>query len=976
MKFLSAKSRIAMGQVGLLISLLLAASFFGLIPDQAKTAREGRSSLAEAIAANSSLLVTKDDIKRLEGILQLVVQRNDDLLSAALRTEAGFLVATVGPHKDLWRETDSKFSTDSHVQVPIWAGQTRWGRVELRFSELKADGWRGIVQDPLMRILAFVSATSFIGFYFYLGKMLKQLDPSQAIPGRVRSALDTMAEGLLVLDNKEQIVLANRAFAGMLQDDPDALLGRRVGEFPWSDADGAALEAETRPWHLALVSGEAQKNRRVRLTLPDNRRLTFLINCSPVLGSGGKYAGVLVSFDDVTQLEEAEIELLKSKEDAEAANQAKSAFLANMSHEIRTPMNAILGFTELLKRGNGKDPVATRKHLETIYSSGRHLLELINDILDLSKVEAGRLEVERIATNPYPIIQEVVKVLGVKAAEKGISCEFRLTGEVPETIVGDPSRIRQIVTNLVGNAIKFTENGGVTVSAHGRILADDKLEFCIDVADTGVGMSREATGRIFEDFVQADNSVTRKFGGTGLGLSISRKFARALGGDINVESELGSGSVFKVTLDAGSGKEIRWISADEALASGDNADADGRRSWKFPQARVLVVDDGAENRELVKLVLEEFGLTVDEAGNGRIGVDMATTTRYDLILMDIQMPEMDGFTATGILREGGMQTPIIALTANAMKGFEQQCLDGGYSGYFTKPIDIDRFVAAMAEILGAEAAEETACNTAEPAPLTSIDPVADNSPIVSTLNADPRFATLIVRFHERLGAQLALMDAARSGNNLDALAKLAHWLKGAGGTVGFTQFTEPARELEAAAKGADVKLIDIKLGELRALAQRMISGAAAGTAPVASLAGKPDPVKPVAPADSAEHPPIISRLAGNPRLHSAIGKFVQRLRQQHLAMQAACSASDLEEISRLAHWLKGAGGTVGYDAFTEPAIELEQLSKAGQREQAESVIQSIGRMVEAVQLPGTDQSREQPASPSSEQQSSIRQMQV
>ena len=923
--------------------------------------------MAEAIAANSSLIVTKDDIKRLEAVLQLVVKRNKDLLSAALRTESGFLVATVGPHEDLWKETDSTYSTDSHIQVPIWAGQTRWGRIELRFNELKAEGWRGLADDPLVQTLAFLSVTGFIGFYFYLGKMLKQLDPSQAIPGRVRSALDTMAEGLLVLDNKEQIVLANRAFARTLGEDPDALLGRRVGEFPWSDADGVALEAETRPWHLALTSGEAQKNRRVRLTLPNGGRLTFLINCSPVLGSGGKYAGVLVSFDDVTQLEEAEIELLKSKEDAEAANQAKSVFLANMSHEIRTPMNAILGFTELLKRSNGSDPRATRKHLETIYSSGRHLLELINDILDLSKVEAGRLEVERISTNPYPIIQEVVKVLGVKAAEKGISCEFRLDGEVPETIEGDPGRIRQIVTNLVGNAIKFTEHGGVTVSAHGRRLADGKLVFCIDVADTGVGMSPEATRRIFEDFVQADNTVTRKFGGTGLGLSISRKFARALGGDISVESQPGNGSVFKVTLDAGNISGVRWISAEAALAAGVASEAAGQIIWKFPQASVLVVDDGPENRELVRLVLEEYGLTVDEAGNGRSGVEMATCNRYDLILMDIQMPEMDGFTATRILREGGMKTPIVALTANAMKGFEQQCLDGGYSGYFTKPIDIDGFVAAVAEMLGAEVSGKVSDDGTETIPAVLTASVEERFPLISTLNADPRFTELIVRFRARLAAQLALMDAAWSDRNMDALAKLAHWLKGAGGTVGFGQFTEPARELEAAAREGNFEAAGTRLGELHSLSERIAVGDAAGQLVESAAEGT---------AAAAVHPPIVSRLAGNLRLHSAIGKFVLRLQQQHQAMLAACNAGELEEISRLAHWLKGAGGTVGYDAFTEPAMELEQLARAGQREGIERVIQHIGTLVAAVQLPGTEQTRGRAEQVSSEKQPAVNQMQV
>ncbi|MEE9232093.1 MAG: response regulator, partial [Nitrospirales bacterium] len=751
MNILSTKSRVAIGQVSLVISARLTASFLGLIPDPTAAVRDGRAALAESIAANSSILITQKDLDRLEGILNLVVDRNEDLLSASLRTEAGHQLVTIGDHEEHWRDDDSEFSTNTQVTVSIWEGATQWGQVELRFSPLVGEGWMGVVTDKQTQFLLFMALMCFMGFYLYLGKMLKQLDPSQAVPERVRSALDTMAEGLLVLDNKEQIMLANRAFATLLNTSPEALMGRKVGEFPWCDAEGELLKADTHPWHLALLSGEAQKNRRVRLTPPEGERLTFMINCSPILASGGRYVGVMVSFDDVTQLEEAEIELLNSKEAAEAANQAKSVFLANMSHEIRTPMNAILGFTELLKRGFGRNSVETQKHLGIIHSSGKHLLDLINDILDLSKVESGNLEMEQERFNPFPVILEVVKVLGARAGEKGIGLELKVQDDVPETIIGDPGRLRQIVTNLVGNAVKFTEHGGVTVTAYAERLSGDNLQLHIDIIDTGMGMNPEATSRIFEDFVQADVSVTKKFGGTGLGLSISRKFARALGGDITVESEPGVGSVFRVTVNAGSAVGVAWITPEQALAVANLPLKQENTDWVFPAARILVVDDGPENREFVKVVLEEYGLTIDEAGNGRIAVEMATATKYDLILMDVQMPEMDGLTATQTLRDSGLKTPIIGLTANAMKGFEQELLAAGYTDYLTKPIDLDLFMSKLAQLLNAKPRQNTSPESImSESPQEQAPGEDDTSPIVSRLGLNnPRFSNVIARFVSR-----------------------------------------------------------------------------------------------------------------------------------------------------------------------------------------------------------------------------------
>ena len=814
----------ALGQVSLLVSVLLTASLFGLMPDRLGAIREGRAALAETIATNSSIFITQKDIDRLEAILSLVVDRNDDLRSAALRTEAGQWLVTIGDHEEYWKNDDSETSDHTQVSVAIWEGDAKWGQVELRFSPLIGKGWIGVVTDPQTQLILFVALLSFFGFYFYLGKMLKQLDPSQAVPDRVRSALDTMAEGLLVLDNKEQIMLANRAFSTLLDSSPEALLGRKVGEFPWSDAEARLLEPSTSPWHLALQSGEAKKNQRVHLTLSDKARHTFMINCSPILGSGAKNVGVMVSFDDITQLEEAEIELLKSKEAAEAANHAKSAFLANMSHEIRTPMNAILGFTELLKRGFGRDSEETHKHLEIIHSSGKHLLELINDILDLSKVESGHLEIERIRFNPYHVILEVVKVLSAKASEKHIGLELKVENDVPETISGDPGRIRQIVTNLVGNAVKFTEQGGVIVTAYATRVDEDMLQFHIDIADSGVGMSLHATTKIFEDFVQADESITRKFGGTGLGLSISRKFARALGGDIIAQSEPGIGSTFKVTLDAGRATDVEWVTPEQAVATIEAHTTQDQASWVFPKARILVVDDGPENREFIKVVLGDYDLTIHEAGNGRIAVDMATTTDYDVILMDVQMPEMDGFTATRTLRDRGLQIPIVALTANAMKGFEQELLDAGYSAYLTKPIDLDRFLSKLAELLNAKQKQnviaETIISESHEEPR---HPEEHASPIVSRLGGNnPKFIKVIARFVGRLEEQLPAMNEALWAKDFDTLAQLGHWLKGAGGTVGFDEFFEPASALEAAAQAKDLEASEHHIQHIHQMAARIV----------------------------------------------------------------------------------------------------------------------------------------------------------
>ncbi|MBN2473675.1 MAG: PAS domain S-box protein [Pirellulales bacterium] len=469
----------------------------------------------------------------------------------------------------------------------------------------------------------------------------------------------------------------------------------------------------------ALMTGKMPVTLETEILTKEGARLQVVWGTGQVSNAQGETESVFGVGIDITERKRGEHELKQYADALERANRrleehslsaqeasrTKSEFLANMSHEIRTPMTAILGFSEnlLLPDLSEEDRVVA---VETIRRNGKHLLALINDILDLSKVEAGKLDVERIACSPGQVIEDVRSLMHSRALEKGLEFQVEYATGLPETILSDPTRLRQILINLVGNAVKFTEEGSVWLVVGFQHPQDGEEPFLyFEVTDTGIGMTPEQTERLFQPFAQADSSTTRRFGGTGLGLTICKRLSEKLGGTVEVSSQLGVGSTFRVTIATGKLDGVavvekpaatvsRFVEPQPALAASAPVDK--------LDCRVLLAEDAPDNQRLICLILNKLGARVTVAENGQIAYKQAMEAwrmaePFDVVLMDMQMPILDGYQTTRRLREQRYTGPIVALTAHAMASDRAKCLQAGCDAYLSKPIERERLTALVAE---------------------------------------------------------------------------------------------------------------------------------------------------------------------------------------------------------------------------------------------------------------------------------------
>jgi signal transduction histidine kinase/CheY-like chemotaxis protein/GGDEF domain-containing protein len=768
---------------------------------------------------------------------------------------------------------------------------------------LHSDPWPIVSSFLLLLMIVVICATYFLLSGDEEGSARRLLSASDSA-AFANATLDALTAQIAVLDSSGRVISTNRA---------------------WKEACGGDASLVARPEEganfLALCDMLAGKGNEAAAAIAAGARAVALgqkgeafveysgpaggqtrwFGCRITRFPGNAVLRVVMSHEDITLRKAAEQSADEAKRAADAASQAKSAFLANMSHEIRTPMTAILGYGDLLLDPNQSAAERVRC-VQVIRRNGEHLLRIINDVLDISKIEANKYEVERVSTDLRQMLSDIVAMTRVKAIQKGLNFKVIIDGPVPKFIQTDPLRLKQIMANVIGNAIKFTSAGRV----HLRVSCQDRLissTLHIDVIDSGIGMDSEQISRLFKPFTQADESTTRRFGGTGLGLVISKRFAQLLGGDMTVRSENGVGTCFSVWVDAGPLGGVRLLpSLDESdLITEPQCATTATRRFS---GRVLVAEDGEDNQQLITHMLRTVGIEVVIAPNGLIAVGLATSQPFDLILMDMQMPELDGYAATKRLRENGYKKPIVALTANAMSDDRAKCLGAGCDDYVAKPIQLSQLMTVLSRFLTSTEVQPTSIQANN---ITEAIGFEAKTPMISALADNEKFRAVLEKFVARLPHRVEEIQRLLNAQDMDQLVRAVHQLKGAAGGYGFPDITLAAGRTEDLIKRAeDLSAISEQVDQLLGLVRRVDGFPRSAI----SLAATP---KPERPAPEETPPPPNEAPSASPRSHvdalSGLPNRINLLERLSAEMsvarrgdgQLACIAIRIEQLDAIAH---------------------------------------------------------------------------
>ncbi len=599
---------------------------------------------------------------------------------------------------------------------------------------------------------------------------------------KYRSIIANMNLGLLEVDTEENVIFTNQSFCEMSGYDYEELIGKKASHIYKKEENIELIESKNEARKRGSLEAYeiAVKNKRGQLRW-------WLISGAPRFNDAGDLVGSIGIHLDITDQKQLEIDLIEARELAEESTRSKEIFLANMSHEIRTPMNAILGMANQLTKTNLDSKQLF--YLDTINSASENLLVIINDILDLSKIEAGKLNLEKIGFEPKAVVGRAIQVLTHRAEEKGlIITNAHCDDQLSPVLIGDPYRLNQVLLNLLSNAIKFSEEGSIDISC--MVVSDSETIQTVEVKvkDSGIGMDELFVKNLFEKFSQEDVSVTRQYGGTGLGMSICKDLIELMGGKINVESKKGKGTIvsFVVQFYKGSLKDLPF---KESVTINNEI---------LINKRILVVDDNNMNRLVAKTILNNYGATITEAANGKEAIDILLENNIDLVLMDIQMPVMGGMEATRIIRRDiSKLLPVIALTANAIKGDNDKCIEGGMNAYLSKPFKEQDLLQVVSFWLGGFNNKDDDQKES----VTMSEKMYDLTGLRVISRGNEAFVIKMVNmFIDQTPLHLADMKKRYNDNDYKGMAAVAHKIKPSIDNMGIVSLKEVIREIEKAGK--------------------------------------------------------------------------------------------------------------------------------------------------------------------------------